>query len=250
MLVNRTQYYLSSGEKNAMRTLRVCRSGPNFYSDEYICNLARDFDTAIEKAKSMIGTNPLFANFYELNGWGETPSNLKPWMKEQIAAINMGVMPFGKFKGETIADMEEGYIRYWVKQTASNVVGAMLVQKFIDLANERDLFTKWESEEAEKEAAKKAEIEKMCHVGKVGVRMEMFIRCDKVISIDGFYGVNYMNICKDRDGNQIIYKGSNRWDEGKYYRVEATVKKHDSYKDMPQTFINRPTIKKIVEKGE
>ena len=246
-MTSNTKYYISSGEKNAMRTLRVVKSGPNFYKDEYICNLCRDFDLALEKAKTHAGTNPVFANFFELNGWGETP-NLKGWMKEQVAAINMGVMPFGKFKGANIIDMEEGYIRYWVKQEASNLVGGILIQKFTDIANDRGLFDKWEAEEAEKEAAKKAEIEKMCHVGKVGVRMEMFIRCDKIFTVENGFGLTYLNVCKDRSGNKIVYKGSNRWEEGKYYLVEATVKKHDTYKEFPQTIINRPNIKKIVEK--
>jgi len=58
------KYYISSGAKNAMRTLRRLSVGPNHYSDEYICNLARDFDTAVEKAKTHIGKNTLPTDFF------------------------------------------------------------------------------------------------------------------------------------------------------------------------------------------
>lgn len=246
-------YYISSGEKNAMRTLRHVISTPGYVRDEYVCNLSRDWDEAVAKARAKIGTKAnLNANEFELNDWGQDVG-IKPWMRRQLELIKLGVMPFGKHKGAQIVDLDDGYVKFWVEQTATNVVGQALVQKFTDIANERDLFAKWEQQEQERQAAHKEKVAKMSHVGKVGKRQEFFLRCDKVLSFDGGgWGYNavttYMNICADRYGNEFVYKGSNAWEEGKYYKVKATVKTHKEYNGKPQTFISRPTVIKVVEK--
>jgi uncharacterized protein (DUF3820 family) len=240
-------YYISSGALNAMRTLRHVVSVPEagFFKDTYICNLARDFDTAVEKAREMIGTKAnLQATNFELDVWGD---KIKPWMRSQLAMINNGIMPFGKHKGSKIEDLDEGYIRWWIKQDAENPVSQALVQKFTDIANERDLFAKWEAEEAEKEAKRAEKLEAMSYVGKVGKRMEVFLRCDKVLTFEGYYGLIFMNICVDRHGNKFVYKGSKCWEEGKYYKAKVTIKAHEEYKGERQNIVSRPTVIEVVE---
>ena len=91
-------------------------------------------------------------------------------------------------------------------------------------------------------------LEKMDYVGHVGRRMEIFIRCDKVLAFDGYYGVSYMNICLDRFGNRFVYRGTKKWEEGKYYSVKATIKEHKEYKGEKQNVISRPTVLKTIEK--
>lgn len=240
-------YYISSGEKNAMRTLRHVVNTPGVYfEDTYICNLARDFETAVEKARSMIGTKAhLIAEDFDLNMWGDM---LKPWMRKQISAIENGIMPFGKHQGKMIEELDEGYIRWWIKQTAQTPPAQALVQKFTDIANDRDLFAKWEAEDAEKEAKLQEKLAKSSHIGKVGKRMEVFLRCDKVLDFDGYYGTIFVNVCEDRHGNKFVYKGSNCWEEGKYYKAKVTIKAHEEYKGERQTIVSRPTIIEVIEK--
>ena len=241
-------YYISSGAKNAMRTLRHVISSPGYVRDEYVCNLCRDFDEAVKKARSIIGTKAnLEASEFDLEKWGLNV-NVKPWMRSQLKLVDNGIMPFGKHRGAEISTLDDGYVKYWVKQSATNIVGQAVVQKFTDVANERDLFAKWEKEEKEKQAAREEQIAKMNFVGKIGQRMELFIRCDKVLSFDTAWGGTHINLCVDRFGNKFVYKGSNRWEEGVYYKVKATIKKHDEYKGEKQNIISRPTIVKTVEK--
>jgi uncharacterized protein (DUF3820 family) len=244
-------YYISSGAKNAMRTLRSVISVPGVYfRDEYICNLARDYDEAVEKARERIGTEAeLKAQDFDLNEWGKHGGQpMKKWMVQQIEQVELGYMPFGKHRGEKIADLPETYVKYWVSEMASNAVGQVLIQKFTDIANERGYFEQWEQEEKDKETARIAEAAKSNYVGNVKDRMVFFLRCDKRLAIDGHYGAYYMNICKDRYGNEFVYAGSNAWQEGKYYKIKATIKAHREYKGKKQNFISRPTIIKTVEK--
>jgi uncharacterized protein (DUF3820 family) len=242
-------YYISTGEKQAMRTLRHIVSVPGVhYEDSYICNLCRDYDDAVAKARSIIGNSAeLKAQDFDLNDWGQG-FTVKRWMRLQLEQISLGIMPFGKHKNEKITDLSESYVRYWVEQTASNIVGQKLIQVFTDIANLRGYFEKWEAEAAAKEAALQERISKMNHVGKVGSRAKLFIRCDKVMAFDGYYGTTYMNICTDRYGNRFVYRGSNAWEENKYYSVVATIKEHSEYKGMPQTIISRPKVEKVIEK--
>lgn len=243
-------YYISSGAKNAMRTLRHVVAVPGVhFEDSYMCNLCRDYDEAVQKARSIIGKEAILqGSDFELNGWGEgyTP---KSWEREQLAAVNAGVMPFGKHKGAAIADMSESYVKYWVEQSASNTVGQKLIQVFTDIANEKGYFDKWEAEEVEREKAKAEKIAKMSYVGNVGDRLDLFIRCDRTFAFDGYYGTTFLNVCVDREGNKFVYRGSNQWEVGKYYSVAATIKEHAEYKNGErQNIISRPTIKKVIEK--
>jgi hypothetical protein len=81
------------------------------------------------------------------------------------------------------------------------------------------------------------------HVGILSTRREFVLTCDKVFSFDGQYGTSYINICRDQDGNIIVYKGSNGWTKGETLTVVATVKAHDERDGVAQTIIARPTIK-------
>lgn len=78
------------------------------------------------------------------------------------------------------------------------------------------------------------------HVGAVGERRDFTLIVNKVFSFDGFHGTTFINICKDADGNVIVYKGSNGFEEGETVRVKATVKAHGDRDGVAQTMIARP----------
>jgi len=235
-------YYISSGAKNAMRTLRSVVNIPGVhFKDEYVVNLARDHDKAVLKARSIIGTVAiLYADGFDLNDWGVNV-DVNPWMTKQLNQIDNGRMPFGKHVGSDITSLPESYVKYWIKMDADNVVGQRLVQVFTDLANERDYFSKWEAEEL----VRVANLQKLAYVGEIGKRQVLTMTCNKVLEFSGYYGTTFINLCTDPDGNKIVYKGSGRWAEGSEYEVKATVKKHETYKDEPQTHVNRPAVIKV-----
>lgn len=236
------QYYISSGAKNAMRTLRRFTSSDTYYNDEYICNLARDYDVALEKAKGIVGKNPISADMFELNGWGE--KTLPRWETDAVNAIKMGKMPFGKHAGKDLAEIakDKGYVKFWVEQNAGNMASTMLIQSFTDIANENGYFDEWEKEAEE---AEKKELERQVnskHFGEIGERIEFDVKCLMVLSFEGHFGLSYFNICETRTGESVIYKGSNCWTKDHCYKVRATIKEHEVYKGVRQTVISRPAI--------
>lgn len=87
-----------------------------------------------------------------------------------------------------------------------------------------------------------AERETSKHIGTVGARIELTLTVDKVFTFDGFYGTTFINICKDADGNVVVYKGSNGFEEGETIRVKATIKAHEERDGVAQTLIARPKV--------
>ena len=81
------------------------------------------------------------------------------------------------------------------------------------------------------------------HVGIINTRREFTLICEKQFSFDGTYGTAYINICKDEEGNVVVYKGSNAWTENMTIVVVATVKAHEHRDGIAQTIIARPKIK-------
>lgn len=81
------------------------------------------------------------------------------------------------------------------------------------------------------------------HVGIINTRREFTIICEKQFSFDGTYGTTYINICKDEEGNVVVYKGSNAFTENMTITVIATVKAHEVRDGVAQTIIARPKIK-------
>lgn len=80
------------------------------------------------------------------------------------------------------------------------------------------------------------------YVGTIGERREFTLTVNKVFSFDSIYGTTFINICRDADGNVIVYKGTNDFEEGETVRVKATVKAHEDRDGVAQTLIARPKV--------
>jgi len=106
----------------------------------------------------------------------------------------------------------------------------------------RDALAKAElfaAERSTKIAAQREADAATAHVGTVGERRDFDLTVEKVLSFEGQYGFTYINLCRDLDGNIIVYKGSNAFEVGPV-RVKATIKAHDVREGVPQTLISRP----------
>lgn len=231
-------YYISSGKGNAMRILRrAIRLTKGCFNDTYVCNLAKDHGEAIEKARLVIGDEAdLVVDYFESNNWRD---EITTWMHHNIDKIELGVMPFGRYENEEIESVSESYIRWWIKQEVQNPIGQMIVQKFTDLANEKGLFDKWEAEDK----VKRENFSKLNYICEVGQRMEFLLYCKNANDI----GVCFVNTFNDLYGNIFVYTGPSAWEEGKYYKVKATIKAHEERNGEKVNRINRP---KIIQVGK
>jgi hypothetical protein len=110
-----------------------------------------------------------------------------------------------------------------------------------------------ESREQRISERKAADVATSQHLGTVGERIVLTLTVRHVVTLEGIYGLSYINICNDAAGNVVVYKGSNRFDEaivtseGVHTRrtqvtVKATVKAHGERDGVKQTIIARPKV--------
>ena len=86
------------------------------------------------------------------------------------------------------------------------------------------------------------------YIGTVGVRQSFVLTVNHVHPVDGFYGMSYINICRDADDNVIIYKGEPCWGKGSTVECVANIKEHNVREGEKQTIIKIP--KKVTINGE
>jgi hypothetical protein len=105
------------------------------------------------------------------------------------------------------------------------------------------------AEERELERRKQAEWVNE-HLGEVGRRQEFTVTCDRIHETEGHYGTTGIHKLRDPDGRALTWfaSGSANWlEEGCWYVIKATVKKHDEYKGRKQTTVTRVNIVKELD---
>lgn len=87
------------------------------------------------------------------------------------------------------------------------------------------------------------------YVGEVGQRFEAEYKVEKIIPIDGMYGLSYLNIFSNEDGNTFSWFASKKGDhqEGDTIALRATVKAHQEYKGERRTVLTRGKVLSIIE---
>lgn len=83
------------------------------------------------------------------------------------------------------------------------------------------------------------------HVGDIKKRQEFTVQVQRVHVIDGYYGTSWIHNMVDDSGNMLVWFCSSEdavLETEKVYRVKATPKKHDEYRGVPQTSVNRVAV--------
>ena len=102
---------------------------------------------------------------------------------------------------------------------------------------------------AEREAVAKAASE---WVGEVKKRQDFVVECERIIRIDGYYGVTGLHILRDESGNAIKWfasEGAAWLEEGDKAVLKATVKAHEEYEGEQQTVVTRAKVVEILSEA-
>ena len=112
-----------------------------------------------------------------------------------------------------------------------------------DLLNWLRAPTERQAAMVEAEVAKRAQNAASAFVGAVGDKIVLTITIERLIPLESQFGTTYINLCRDQQGNVIVYKGnSNIGEVGETVNVRATVKEHVLYNAASQTVIQRPKL--------
>ena len=78
-------------------------------------------------------------------------------------------------------------------------------------------------------------------IGTVGERRDFALTIRHIVEMEGQYGMSYLHILNDAQGNVVIYKGTKLLgDAGEFLTIKATVKEHGEREGVKQTKIARP----------
>jgi uncharacterized protein (DUF3820 family) len=250
-------FYISTGRKNAMYTLRARRDTvgqqafmADFMPDYYICNLAATPELAAEKAtlyfeamqdritqsehfKMILDTDPEQEAF-------KRRGKLSTYDTIKLNKVEEGYFPFGKHVDTKIIDAPDSYILYFADkatEVTEPVLGA-LVAACMGVALERGLIAKREAIKAER-----MERDMLSNfIGTVGSRIdfegELLVCFQKDDGYGGSYWINKV-YCNN---NIVVYMGSKSLgDKGSVVKFRATIKKHSEYQGIKTTQVSRPS---------
>lgn len=262
-------YYISSGEKNAMHTLRHAYSETIRTSegamqvdrDHYCVNLSTDWEKAVEKAKAFAGDALSISKSFTLNdikrrteeelaearrqeeiAQAEWEEKVNQRRSAQIDLISEGIWPFGKFGGEKIAEAPNSYIRFMgemeLDDTPENTVMAFLKKYLHDVFPEIFNLPTPNGE----------------YFGEPKLRTQFVATVVAKFSFDSEWGTTtVLKMVKD-SGELVVYMGGSCPHEivynecgqdyafpevGNTYAFKATVKGHEEFRDEKQTKVQR-----------
>lgn len=247
-------YYVSTGAKNAMYTLRCHRTDSGgvlgvYSPDFYICNLSTDEENAAYKAtmyfnamrERMGPDNDNFCLVLDAYGSGIYERRGKLSVRDSMALdrIEAGYVPFGKHADKRIDECEAGYL-LWLSDKAGTFDGVpmnALAMAAQGVALEKGYIAIREQQREERKAADSVSE----FIGNVGERLEF--EGEIVTSFQKLSDFGPMWIVKVRcNGNLIAYIGSKSLGEkGETIKFKATIKKHDEYNGVKSTQVSRPT---------
>ena len=246
-----TTFYIGSGAKNAMYTLRVFHVLNGYYNDHYICNLATDAVRAETKAReyfdrvaprfesAQFGGEPDFNLF-------ERRAKLSVRDTQSIALVESGYFPFGKFANEPIADAADSYVLWWADKakdvSESNTVIFALANTCLGVALDRDLIAKREVIKAERLLVDA----QSCFIGSIGDRIQVQGEVIGAFFKQSDYGDYFITKIRTADNNILTYIGKQLAAKGEVIKGAFTVKDHNEYQGVKSTLVNRPAKVSVV----
>lgn len=252
-------FYISTGRKNAMFTLRCRRDSelvnPAFMPDFYVMTLAADAERAIAKARPYVedmtarmgGDREDFRIVFDPEPERDNTKRrgkLSVWATQAIEAVEAGEFPFGKHRGSRIEDAPASYVLFFADKlttqaAADDAVTYALAAACMGVAAERGYLAKREVERAER-----AERDALSNfIGAVGERREFTGEVFSAFEKRCEYGGPSLFITKFHVGDDIVsYVGGKPLGEkGESITIRATIKRHEEYKGVKATQISRPT---------
>lgn len=252
------RFYISSGAKNAMYTLRRTNYYGNtqpLVSDYYVCNLSTDSVKAEEKAKAYVDaiierskddgmTEYSFElcasfNLFERRGNLSVDDTLK------IESIEDGIFPFGKYSGTKIEDAPESYVLFFADKASKDIdnqtpVESALFSACLGVALDKGYI--------ESRINRKNEFHQQrmlsSFVGEIGERITINANITGVFEKVDSYSCNVYYVTELKEGDNIFtYIGNRIGKKGDIISLTAKVKAHSEYKDVKSTLISHPRIK-------
>lgn len=263
-ITTRSFYYIRSGEKNMMYTLRHYLVEGDHKLDSYIRNLSTDKNKAMALAKSIadVEGEPLLdvalTKLFDIERRSpeeiERANQQREAKKEadcqeiernkqhhrELADQAFPVFPFGKHQGKTceaVLDVDPEYVSWVCSQEFADPYSA---QQFF-LIKAKEFFQ-----------SKLADLNTSQHQKEIGDKVDIEVVCTKATGFSSDFGwtSTWINryLCMDNDRNvYLIDYSGDTWNmqEQQKYQITGKVKGHDEYRGVKQTILTRVKAVKL-----
>lgn len=244
-------FFISSGKKNAMYTLRIAHIANGFMRETYICNLSTDAAKATQKAQDYVErVRDRFESANTTVQFDGEPDfslftrrgHLSTKVSSYILQIENGLFPFGKYVGQAIANAPDSYILYFADKAGDNdAVTEALAHACLGVALERDLIAKREVVREERR-----QIDAQSNfIGSVGDRVEIEGEVVSLFFKESFNGSYWINKIRTADAALVTYMGKKIAERGEHIKASFGIKAHSEYQGVKSTLVCRPTKVKV-----
>ena len=77
------------------------------------------------------------------------------------------------------------------------------------------------------------------NIGEIGDKLELTLKCEKVVPVESMYNISNFHIFRDKDNNCFTWNTTARTlTEGQIYHLRGTVKGHTTYHNCAQTVLS------------
>lgn len=257
-------FYISSGRKNAMYTLRYRRTPVVYFEvDNYICNLSTDPELAEKKAreyfdawKERVGETETFKIHFEGAadfGLFERQYKLSVEQTEALEMLAAGIMPIGKHKGKALSELPAGTVLWYADQVGKEEESENEYQQrksiFFDAVCSHMLGYALEMGYIAQREARREELEakkaRSQFIGEEKQRLDFegeLVLCKCVSTIQVAWNTwqdKFINVFECGD-NIVVYFGNPVGEKGDKVKFKATVKEHNLRDGVKQTIVQRP----------
>lgn len=267
--MGKDRYFISSGKKGKMFTLRVESTVENYnsrgetyysYYDNHLLTLKTSLEPSIEKAKNYLKKNNINS---EIDVRVTEVEKLSPKTEK-----NWDLMPNGKFMGKNFKSLEDNYLLGWLSGYHKAVSYQKLVKRVFDYFGDRIVYNlhyqrytylEWELNRVKREKRITQEKENSRYFGRIGERVERKVMIKKIHSYErqSYYSYGkdtvYITVLEDEEGHRFVYHSTNSirknigsftlyFREGDSLTLRFGIKDHTEYKGFKQTVIERPSV--------
>lgn len=243
--------FVSTGELQAMFTLRTIRTVNGFSIESYVKNLSTDFEKAERLAiayaddlRSRIAgpTCQVIFSGTEIDEVFKRRGKLSVRETQYIEAIEDGFIPFGKHNGKKIEELPDSYLLWLTDQLNKDDLSPVfftLASIASGIADSRGLLAKREAAREEQ----RLEDLKSEWFGEIGNRYEEDVEVVFKKKVDDYEGPSYFKYTIKIGDKILTHKGGTDLPLGKC-RIKFTVKfQFESGDDkIKKTYINRPVL--------
>jgi hypothetical protein len=205
-----------------------------------------------------VRAQPAAGTCFKCNGARTTPAKARLYTAKKLATLDAAAQKreikraaAARLEAEAKAERVARKTTLWLSiddnetviNAARNLTENQFATKMLDSLNDWGSLTDGQLGALKGTIAREKQNVASTFIGTIKERLDFTVTVERIMSFPGEWGTTYFNICRDGNGNVIVYKGIKVLAEkGEEVTFKATVKEHKAFNGTNQTIVNRPKV--------